>query len=552
MRNYILTNIIRYKYFFLFGFIFLTIVPHVDSSKRPEKLKRKFISEAVENFIFENKKKIANSTLADIYENCYPNTLDTTVEMNETENDTFIITGDIEAMWLRDSSFQVFPYLDLIQKDEKLKKMVYYLVLRQSKSILIDPYANAFNKDDFYSPWQNDKTYKLVDGKKVEAMNKKIWERKYELDSLVSTLFISVNYINKTNDFSLFENKSIWLESLEKIIDLIKKEMRGTDEEDSEGGPEYFFQRRDFESFDTLHQGRGNPVNSCGLVKSSFRNSDDAAMFGYSIPENAFLTSTFKKLGKLFKIFLKNYKSNKTKKFGKDKLEHTMNFINNPIVFGEESINYLEKAQNSEIELLKKSKFSNNMKEEIYEHMNKIEDLLKEITEIADKVEDNIYKHGVFIDQQTGEKFFAYEIDCFGNHYFIDDPGYPSLMSLPFFGFVDSKNKIYQNTRKRILSNKNPYYIRGKLGDGVSSAHAPRRNLWPLFTIMRGLTSTNEKEIKECIYLLLKTAQNSGFIHESVNIDNPDDYTRSWFAWANSFFGYFINYVIERYPHLLH
>ena len=124
-------------------------------------------------------------------------------------------------------------------------------------------------------------------------------------------------------------------------------------------------------------------------------------------------------------------------------------------------------------------------------------------------------------------------------------------MALPFFGFVESSDKIYLNTRKRILSNKNPYYIKGKLGESLGSAHTSRRNFWPLFTIMRGLTSKDEKEIKDCVEQLQKTAESTGFMHESVNIDNAEDYTRSWFAWANSFFGLFINNVVDKYPNIL-
>ena len=133
----------------------------------------------------------------------------------------------------------------------------------------------------------------------------------------------------------------------------------------------------------------------------------------------------------------------------------------------------------------------------------------------------------------------------------MDDPGYPSLTSLPFLGFLDKNNQIYKNTRKRILSEKNPFYIKGKLGEGLASPHSARRNIWPLFTIMRGLTSSDENEIKECLNLLGKTAEKTGFMHESVNIDNADDYTRSWFAWANGFYGHFVNKVVEEYPHLL-
>jgi meiotically up-regulated gene 157 (Mug157) protein len=481
-------------------------------SKRPNE--KKFVSDSIEKILGENKLKIKDSILSEIYENCFPNTLDTTVEFDENKQDTFIITGDITAMWLRDSSFQTFPYIKYAKDDQKLKKMFSYLIQRQSKSILIDAYANAFNKEEYNSPWQNDETYKLENRRRIPAMNKKIWERKFELDSLVSTLFISTEYIKSTNDYLVFTEGNLYMKSLKRILEVIRKEMRGTDQEDKEGGPEYFFQRDTKESYDSLHQGRGAPVNSCGLVKSMFRNSDDATTFAYNIPENAFLVGTLKALNVELKKFMKFY----TYKF----------------------LEFENKQNKKEQEIYKIS--------EIY--YGNLEEITMEIDSITDEVEKSIYENGVFEDNKTKEKYFAYEVDCFGNHYFMDDPGYPSLISLPFLGFLDKQNQIYINTRKRILSKKNPFYIIGLLGDGLASPHSARRNIWPLFTIMRGLTSSDENEILECLNLLKKTAEKTGFIHESVNIDNPDDYTRPWFSWANSFFGYFMNKVIEDYPNL--
>jgi len=235
---------ILFSILFTISTIMLSSIPPINSNNRPDKTKRKFTSEAVEEKIFENSKKITDKNLAKIYENCYPNTLDTTVSHDSESKDTFIITGDIEAMWLRDSSFQVLPYVSLLKKDENLKKMFYDLIQRQSKSILIDPYANAFNKDEFNSPWQNDETYKLVEGKRERAMNKKLWERKYELDSLISPLFLAVNYMQETKDFSILNKDGNFLKAMLKIIEVVKKETRGTDQEDTEGGPEYFSKER--------------------------------------------------------------------------------------------------------------------------------------------------------------------------------------------------------------------------------------------------------------------------------------------------------------------
>jgi len=147
-------------------------------SKRPPVSERKFTSEAVEATIRNIKKQIADPELAWLFENCFPNTLDTTVdfEMIDGKPDTYVITGDIDAMWLRDSTAQVWPYLPLIKNDKHLQQLVAGVINRQVKCIHLDRYANAFYKDpNKISEWKSD----------ITDMKPGIHERKWEIDSLV-------------------------------------------------------------------------------------------------------------------------------------------------------------------------------------------------------------------------------------------------------------------------------------------------------------------------------------------------------------------------------
>lgn len=163
-------------------------IDHVEmyTSKRPPVEKRLFRSEVVERVIEETVTLLKNEKLKWMFANCFPNTLDTTVFYeSEPEDDTFVVTGDIPAMWLRDSSAQVWPYLMYANEDERLRKMIRGVILRQFRLVLLDPYANAFYRDlSGKGEWQNDRT----------PMRGGIHERKWEIDSLCYVVRLAYHY----------------------------------------------------------------------------------------------------------------------------------------------------------------------------------------------------------------------------------------------------------------------------------------------------------------------------------------------------------------------
>jgi meiotically up-regulated gene 157 (Mug157) protein len=241
---------------------------------RPAMADRKFVSEAVEQVITKMKKQIADPELACLFENCFPNTLDTTVdfEMINGKPDTFVITGDIDAMWLRDSTAQVWPYLPLVKQDPKLKQLIAGVINRQKTFIKLDPYANAFYKDfTKKSEWSSDLT----------AMKPGIHERKWEIDSLCYPIRLSYNYWKITGDNSVFD--SAWEETIVLTIKTFKEQQR------KNGDGPYTFQRSTSWATDGVPlAGYGYPVKPVGLICSIFRPSDDATIYPFLIPSNFF------------------------------------------------------------------------------------------------------------------------------------------------------------------------------------------------------------------------------------------------------------------------
>ena len=425
-------------------------------SKRPAKKDRLFSSVAVEAEIVRIQKLLTNSKLAWMFENCFPNTLDTTVRFAKKDGkpDTSVYTGDIHAMWLRDSGAQVWPYVQFANKDAQLKEMLAGTILRQFNSINLDPYANAFYTDtNHVGEWISD----------ITSMKPGVHERKWEIDSHCYPIRLAYNYWKTTSDTSVFEKE--WLTAIVNILRTLKEQQR------KEGVGPYTFKRKTERALDTLNNdGNGAPVNPVGLIVSSFRPSDDATTLQFLVPSNFFAVTSMRKAAEILK---------------------TVNGRN---------------------------------------------DLAKECHKLADEVEVALKKYATYNHPKHGT-IYAFEVDGFGNHLLMDDANVPSLLAMPYLGDMDVNDPIYQNTRRYVWSEDNPYFFRGKDGEGIGGPHIGYDMAWPMSIMMKAFTSQNDEEIKWCIEMLMKTDADTGFMHESFNVNNHHDFTREWFAWQNTLFG---------------
>lgn len=252
-------------------------------TERPAPDQRCFVSPAVEATIERVAAGIADAELARVFANALPNTLDTTVDFRDgPQPDTFVITGDIDAMWLRDSTAQVWPYLPLARADARLQRLLAGVVRRQVRCVLIDPYANAFNKGAEGSPWAGDRT----------AMRPELHERKWELDSLCSVIRLGHGYWQACGDTSPFD--ADWERAMALALQTMREQQR------RHGPGPYRFQRRALSPTDTLpFDGAGWPARPNGLICSAFRPSDDACQYPYLIPANFMAVTCLRQLDAL-------------------------------------------------------------------------------------------------------------------------------------------------------------------------------------------------------------------------------------------------------------
>ena len=389
--------------------------------------------------------------VATVFEACMRNTLDTT--LTELDDGTaFMVTGDIPAMWLRDSAAQLTPYLQLAAQVPALGDTIVRVLRRQLAYIEIDPYANAFNREPDGSGHSSD----------VTDLSPWVWERKYEIDSLCYPLVLAYDLWAATGRTDHLD--ASFARAARTALELWRVE------QDHDSRSPYRFERFDGAPTDTLaRDGLGAPTTPIGLTWSGFRPSDDAVELGYNVPGNAFAVVACRAVARI-----------------------ADDVLDDP-------------------------------------------DLAQSARELGAEIDAAIREHGV-VETSEGGRVLAYEVDGAGAYLLMDDANAPSLLSLPWLGWCDAQDPLYLATRGLILSDRNPYYARGEVAAGIGSPHTPAGWVWPIALAIQGLTSVDERERTELLEMLVRTDAGTELMHESFDPDDPQQFTRPWFSWANAMF----------------
>lgn len=454
----------------------------------------------MEKVIEDVTSRLVDKDLAHLFRNAFPNTLDTTIRWHTngstpsgssakrdgaqwTGAQTFVVTGDINAEWLRDSTNQLTNYQKLAAQDKSLYSLILGAINTQSEFVIQSPYCNAFQppgpsgiKPE--SSTQKDTVHPAYDTSFV-------FECKYELDSLAHFLQLGTEFHENTGSTEFLTER--WYKALQTLLKTIDAQSQPTFNSKKQFVQnEYTFRRQTTIGTETLNlAGVGNPLNSgTGLIRSAFRPSDDATILGFFIPPNAMMSVQLQKTAKVIKA------------------------AGGPA------------------------------------------DLIADLQERGNKLAKAVREHGIVQHAKYGD-VYAFEVDGYGSRILMDDANIPSLLSLPYLGFVDRSDSVYQNTRKMITNKaSNPYYLEGSQFHGIGGPHIGFEHAWPMSLLVQAMTSDDDAEIIENLNLV-RDSSLLGLVHESINVSNIKDYTRPWFAWANSVFAQTVLKIAAERPHLI-
>ncbi|KAK4508743.1 hypothetical protein PRZ48_002482 [Zasmidium cellare] len=484
--------------------------PHAPYSHGPNKLPfqrpspacRTFNSSVVENTINKFQHIIRDNDLFWLFRNTFPNTLDTTIKWrgysanDSTQELAFLVTGDIDAMWIRDSSNQIHAYAPLLQPSndpDSLASLFRGTINLQARFISQQPWCNSYQpppESGIGTQYRGDAytfTPDTIDMNYCFTPN-------FELDSYGAFFQVSHDYYSRTRDTAFF-GKYNWIAAVKEILRVSKLQMAGfyNNQTGEPLVPAYTFNSQTTTSGGTLDlNGVGAPVRYTGMVKAPFGPSDNSNIYEFMIPSNI-----------MFAGYL-------------DVGAEIMERLRNPST----------------------------------------RSLAAEMRSMSQTIRAAIQKYGVVPNPNDSSKqIYAFSVDGYGGRSLMDDANTPSLLSIPLQQYIPSPRSaeasIYQNTREWLLSLDDPWWSQGPLISGVGSPHTGTGKPWPMALITRIQTTNDDREILSQLQQLVNSTAGLGLMHESINSRNTTDWTRQWFAWCNSLFGEMILDLNERKPYLL-
>lgn len=440
-------------------------------------------SDEMDRILAQVTTRMQDTQLAYCFEACFPDVLgDISMTTKGGRPYTFIETGDIHAMWQRDASVQVLHNTGYARENPGIAQMILGIINQQAEFVIRDPYANAFLQNEHArSPHWMDQTEKRPG----------VFERKWEIDSLSHVVHLAYKYWKETDDTSFAD--ATWQEAMHLIVKTFNDQRRMGD------NGEYSFVRP-FPFGKVLkvteyvsNNGFGAESKKIGLIHSTHRSSDDAAVLPFNIPENLFAAHALTELAEMSRDIL-----------------------------GDERF----ASQCSEL--------ASTIRSTIAEY--------------------GVFDHPVF-GKIYAYEIDGFEKERSKSPLFMEDPNVPGFLSLSYLGLEE--DGILRNTIEFALSPRtailegNPYFYAGDKYQGVGSPHTGADKIWPLSIMMRAMRSDNDEEIRMCLNMLKEVATPSGHFNESVASNNPHDFTRADFGMANSIFAALILRLLKDHPELV-
>ncbi|KAJ2775086.1 hypothetical protein IWQ57_000546 [Coemansia nantahalensis] len=499
-----------------FNFNEWAVVPHAPASTGPLQLPsmrppvgcRTFTSAAVEQALEAASRAISDPDIRQLLVNTLPNTLDTAVAWHSSSGPwpyTFVITGDINAQWTRDSANQLLPLVRYMGRDVALQRLIAGLVNMQAEQIAEYPFANAYKPPPRSGLVPAENSWAAHDRVEPPFDRQRVFEAKFEIDSLAAFFKLSTAYWRAARPGGSgtdpaqvpfvaaaqvpFVDTGTWCRAVGGALDVLEQLQRPTLVDGNSrltNATVTFLREASRASETSFGGGRGNPVRETGMVRSLFRPSDDAVMLPFFVPGNAMLAVELERLADM-------------------------------------------------AQALGGSGFAS---------------VAARALRLARAIRAGISEHAI-VDHPRHGRVYAFEVDGYGGRVMMDDANVPSLLALPYLGFVDAGDPVYQNTRRMVLSEDNPWHFAGSRIQGVGSPHTGFLRVWPMAVAVRAITSSDPAEIRAAVQMLAGTTAGLGLMHESVSAADPAVFTRPWFAWCNGVAAELIIDTVSRFPGLL-